>query len=182
MALSKIDVANMLTGTIPVDNSKSGSILQVQSTLLTSTHTQTITQNTDTDVTGLNVTITPSSTSSKILLFGRCVHEMSVNMHESQWFYRRGSTKFNTGVSGGNHSVAMTVTGIGHATDHNSTMDTADMITIDSNHNTTSPITYHIALSHNQGGTLYVNRVLNSTNAEQYERASSEIIAMEIKG
>lgn len=159
-----------------------GSVIQVQSTLLTSAHTQTITQNTDTDVTGLNVTITPSSTSSKILLFGRCVHEMSVNMHESQWFYRRGSTKFNTGVSGGNHSIAMTVTGIGHATDHNSTMDTADMITIDSNHNTTSPITYHIALSHNQGGTLYVNRVLNSTNAEQYERASSEIIAMEIKG
>jgi hypothetical protein len=71
MALSKIDVANMLTGTIPVDNSKSGSILQVQSTFYNTPFTQSITANTLTGIDNLTVNITPSSTSSKIMLFCR---------------------------------------------------------------------------------------------------------------
>ena len=77
MALSKIDVANMLTGTIPVDNSKSGSILQVQSTFYNTPFSQSISADTDTSIgtSNLKVDITPTSTSSKIFLFGRLFQE-----------------------------------------------------------------------------------------------------------
>jgi hypothetical protein len=74
MALSKIDAANFLTGTIPSGNiatsslaaAATGKILQVK---LTSANTeQSINNVLNSDITGLSVTITPASTSSKFLI------------------------------------------------------------------------------------------------------------------
>ena len=50
MALSKIDVANMLTGTIPVDNSKSGSILQASTSFSSSLAARKIIKNISQDL------------------------------------------------------------------------------------------------------------------------------------
>ena len=78
MALSKIDVANMLTGTTPVANGGTGAssftkgkVLQVTQNTDTS-NSQSVSGNTYTDITFNSVvfegTITPSSSSNKILI------------------------------------------------------------------------------------------------------------------
>ena len=46
-------------------------VLQVKQTHLTNRYTQSISASVATDITDLNVTITPSSINSRILLFGR---------------------------------------------------------------------------------------------------------------
>ena len=74
MALSKIDAANFLTGTIPSGNistaslaaAATGKILQTVSVAKTDTFSTT--SNSFVDVTGLTLNITPSATSSKILV------------------------------------------------------------------------------------------------------------------
>ena len=80
MALSKIDAANFLTGTIPQGNVANaslgavtslpaaiatGKVLQVVQGIKTDTFTTTATGATDV---GLSASITPASTSSKILV------------------------------------------------------------------------------------------------------------------
>ena len=74
MALSKIDAVNFLTGTIPSGNiatsslaaAATGKVLQVVS--VTNTTQQTTTSSSLVASTGLTASITPSSTSSKILI------------------------------------------------------------------------------------------------------------------
>jgi len=189
MALSKIDVANMLTGTIPVDNSKSGSILQVQSTLLTTsfevTCTGTSTTNGSiTDITGLSVNITPSSTSSKIMILCRIFYEP--NNHNADAFFglRDGSNNLiNTNTESGNWNKALTKGFVGyHLDDNNSTPDSANFFTIHSP-NTTSQFTYKAYCGTGSSNKTYkFNRSHGDDDAHNYERGSSEIIAMEIKG
>ena len=73
MALSKIDAANFLTGTIPSGNiataslaaAATGKVLQVVSAVTDTGATNTTTTYADT---GLTATITPSATSSKVLI------------------------------------------------------------------------------------------------------------------
>ena len=74
MALSKVDAVNFLTGTIPSGNiatsslaaAATGKVLQVVS--VTNTTQQTTTSSSLVASTGLTASITPSSTSSKILI------------------------------------------------------------------------------------------------------------------
>ena len=69
MALSKIDGANMLTGTIPTSVAPGkGKILQV-SNMSVITSSQALATQTSTDLTGFSINITPISSSSKILMF-----------------------------------------------------------------------------------------------------------------
>ena len=64
MTLTKLNYTGQ--GTIPPTKLPTNSVLQVIST--TKTDTQTITGSSFVDITGLSATITPSSTSSKILI------------------------------------------------------------------------------------------------------------------
>ena len=72
MALSKIDVANMLTGATPIVNGGTGASSFTKGKVLQIVNARTgteVTSNTATYVdTGLTATITPSSTSNKILV------------------------------------------------------------------------------------------------------------------
>jgi|8_EtaG_2_1085327.scaffolds.fasta_scaffold172207_2 hypothetical protein len=184
MALSKIDVANMLTGTIPVDNSKSGSILQVQSTLYNTPFTQAISANTSTAINNLSVNITPSSTSSKIMLFARFMGEYgTATNYDLVFFILRGSTKINVGVSEGDRTTGTIANFMGfYNADADNTPDGTQLVTLDASHNSTSQLTYHIGLQTRNADTMYVNRTVGDSNSTATERFSSEIIAMEIKG
>ena len=184
MALSKIDVANMLTGTIPVDNSKSGSVLQVQSTFYNTPFTQSITANTATAINNLSVNITPSSTSSKIMLFARFMGEYSLSsQHDIVFFILRGSTKINVGEASGTRTTGTSANLMGYRdSDAATTPDGTQFVTIDASHNSTSQLTYHIGMQTRNAGTMSVNKTVNDTDATSVERLASEIIAMEIKG
>ena len=185
MALSKIDVANMLTGTIPVDNSKSGSILQVQSTFYNTPSTQAITANTATAINNLSVNITPSSTSSKIMLFARFMGEYSSSTNYNMTFFiLRGSTKINSGETSGTRTTGITPNFMGfYDANASTTPDGTSFVTLDASHNSTSQLTYHIGMQTRVAGTMHINKcVSDSSDATSIERLSSEIIAMEIKG
>lgn len=161
----------------------SGSILQVQSTFYNTTFSQSLTLNTKTAINNLNVNITPSSTSSKIFLFGRTVNELSnTTNHDLTYFFLRNSTAINIGTASGSRRTGMISAFQNYRdADANSTPDPLNMFTIDTP-STTSQITYHIGVEHTQNATLYVNRTVNDSDSVGYERLSSEIIAMEIKG
>ncbi len=85
MALSKIDAVNFLTGTIPSGNiatsslsaAATGKVLQVVST--TKTDKFSVVSTSFTDITGLSLSITPSSTSSKILILSNFCCSFSSN-------------------------------------------------------------------------------------------------------
>jgi hypothetical protein len=64
MALSKIDVANMVTGTVPTANGGN----KIAQTLNVINNTEVASSSSTYATTGLNLNITPSATSSKILI------------------------------------------------------------------------------------------------------------------
>ena len=184
MAITRLGGANAISGAITSSNLPTGSILQVQSTLKTTSFTQSASANTDTAIANMSVNITPSATSSKIMLMARIVGELSsTNNYDIMYFILRGSTKINSGFPSGVKNQGIIPVSQGYwGSDATSTMDSANIITIDSSHNSTSELTYHIGLNVVSAGTLYVNRTVSTSNSAGYELGSSEIIAMEIKG
>jgi len=161
-------------------------ILQVKQTHLTGRYSQSIPSVTATDITDLNVSITPTSTSSRILLFGRWCGEYGStgqSWNSVYGFKRNGTRVGDHNVSG----TATTVYGMGlsgltyYADDANSTPDSMTIFYVDSPA-TTSAITYQIYISCETGFTLYTNRTLGWTTSTVtgHEVTTSTIIAMEI--
>jgi len=113
MALSKIDAANFLTGTIPQGNVANaslsavtalpaaiatGTVLQVVTDTLTSEYTTSTTSFSDT---GLTLNITPSATSSKILMIAH-LGGMYSNTSTNKFMFTgfRGSTNLGHATYG----------------------------------------------------------------------------------
>jgi hypothetical protein len=167
------------TGTITGAGGGGGKILQIQSTLYSSAFSQSGTANTTITVNNLSVSITPSATSSKIFLFARLFHEHSQNAINQVYYFLRGGTAINIAPSSGSRLLGMASNQTNMDSDSTSTADTQSMFTVDSP-NTTSAVTYQIGVKNNQNGTLYVNRTVNDSNTADFERGTSEIIAMEV--
>jgi hypothetical protein len=146
-----------------------GSVLQVVST--TKNNVASTTSTSFTDVTGLSVSITPSSTSSKILVL---VSVMIGSSSDAGIKLQRGSTDIaiGTGSSGFNclgQSAPGPNSDLKYAPQHSSISH------LDSP-NTTSSTTYKIQFRTNGGGTIYINR---RDIADSFVGASS-ITVMEI--
>jgi hypothetical protein len=133
------------------------------------------------DVTGLSVTVTPNSASSKFFLYARVHGELSQNEHQVSLRFLRDSTPVNVGTAtqSGQNEVMYTS---GDALNGNasSTPITGTMFTLDSP-NTTSAITYKVQLS-DQGNNLnfYLNGTVSDTTGIGIERGSSELIVLEV--
>ena len=148
-------------------------ILQVVQT--TKVDTQSIQSQTFTDISGMSVTITPTSASSKILvMFSISVATSSYGMINLV----RGSTDIFKGNSTGSR-VNCTVAAI---TQNSYECETYSHTFLDSP-NTTSATTYklQVALPHNASYTMYVNRVgSNDTDANYVPRPVSSITVLEV--
>ena len=174
MALTKIRNAGM----------PAGSVLQVQSTQYDGTDTQAITATTATVISNLTVNITPSSTSSKILLLSTLMHEFSTGDHEVMFHFMRGATVIgaNAAASPGNRIIGSSSAFVGYgAVDNGSTANGTYVQYIDSPA-TTSEITYGLGVTALTTRTLYINRTVTDTDNGSYERGLSSIIAIEIAG
>ena len=160
-----------------------GKILQIQSTLLQTHFTVSVTASTNTEITNLNVNITPSSSSSKILLFGRLFCEPSTtDAQNSGVFFLRDSTKINAhnvSDAGSRNNMLQSLPANHTSQNADSTPETFNFFTLDSP-SSTSQINYKIGYINFQNNTLHVNRTVSSVNSTSYEAGSSEIIAMEI--
>ena len=179
---SSLPAAN-LTGTLPaLDGSAltnlpaSGKILQVKQTVYTTAFSTSSTS--FVDVSGFSVDITPSSTSSKVL-----VHEdsmISASYYVGHLQLHRNSTLIYQGVQVGNrpnHTIIFA---------QNPTADgihqRSSAMYLDSP-STTSQVTYKIrALGRvDGGGTLYINRTTQDRDTIGYDaRGVSSITVMEV--
>lgn len=152
---------------------RAGNILQVVSA--TKTDHFSTTASVFTDVTGLSVTITPSSSSNKILIYASVSAGLS-DFYNLNYFWKllRGSTDIAIGTSGtfnytGGHNMHLSASNVPFA-------GGTSKMHLDSP-NTTSATTYKVQVSKNDSaGIIYVNRRGNST----VEGSVSSITLLEV--
>jgi len=127
----------------------------------------------------MEVTITPSSASSKILISVSCFFEGNVSAHDTIWtLYRNTITRLGQADDGSRRG------GIANSTssldsNNDSTMDSANFIFQDEP-NTTSATTYTLAFSANSSLNLFLNRTVSYGDTSGIERAVSTIMAQEL--
>ena len=147
-------------------------VLQVVSTLKTDTFTTTSTTNTD--VTGLTVTITPQATSSQILVLAQVNGANDFGVSNGYVQLTRGSTNIDFGDAAGSRSR---VSGEFSTVNGGATIN-VPIVFLDSPA-TTSATTYRIQVR-TPAGTLYVNRSKSDTDNAFSARGASTITVMEI--
>jgi len=154
-----------------------GKVLQVVSTVKTDTFDTT--SQTYVAVTGLSASITPSATSSKVLI--HVVISMGTGSYTAHYTLRRGSsTDLLIGDAASNRSRVTAVPNPGD-TDTTRKLDSVPTVFLDTP-NTTSATTYQPYIKIRQSGhTIYVNRNANDNDASAYDpRVTSTITLMEI--
>ena len=149
-----------------------GKILQVKQTVKLDTFSSTSLS--DVDVTGLSVSITPSSSSNKVLVM--------VNMaisSQSMFVYgilKRGSTQIGE-ADAANNRIRPTLMGFNT---NEGEVEHRDFIFLDSP-NTTSATTYKMQVRCATSGHLRVNKSYRDTDTVNYDpRVSSSITVMEV--
>ena len=171
-----LDLKSQGTTTLPT-----GSVLQVISAIKTDTFSVSV-NNGYHDVTGLSLAITPSSTSSKILM------QVNISVTSNERYagvrLRRGSTDIAFGDADGiRQQVTVGVDSNQDETHNIHVMRNSSASYLDSP-NTTSATTYKVQVGniHSAGAIIYVNRVPSSDNGNYNIRGVSTITLMEIAG
>jgi hypothetical protein len=154
-------------------NFPAGSVVQVVSTTKTDSYSNAA-QNAWNDVTGLSVSITPSSSSNKILVTGQLSYAASSNL-----YFRlvRASTAIAVGDTAGSRISCTGASGYNFA--DGNVGENANFNFLDSP-STTSSTTYKIQV-YGFNITQYVNRVVTDTDSAISPRNASTITVMEIK-
>jgi hypothetical protein len=156
-------------------------ILQVVSTTKTDTFSASLAQGAETEVTGLTATITPSSTSSKVLVsvFTSQGSLLTGNNPIVYFSIFRGATRIGAGGADGSRQTVTT----GAAVSDAGSMNSLSGEVLDSP-NDTSAITYSVKISHGLVGTdsVLLNRSRNDGNATNIARGVSTITVMEVAG
>jgi hypothetical protein len=159
-----------------------GLVLQVVTNHVTDVSSSTRAIRTAVSIPGLNATITPASTGSKILIqINWCGEDSLTTTQDLMFGIKRGSTNIGDGVDVNGNGIAMTVCSGGYNTEAGSSMDFASYQYIDSP-STTSATTYHAYHYHSvTAGTLHTNRTnVDGSGNYAYERATSSITLTEL--
>ena len=162
---------------------QAGAILQVVSTTKTDTFTTSSTS--FVDLTGLSLTLTPSSDVSKILLFVNVQGVSGVNTGDitSSIKLLRGSTDIAIGDAAGSRTRSFAGFGLPEGYNRNEQLfytTTAGINFLDSPA-TTSSTTYKLQVRAS-GATLFINRSGQDDDNANYNRMVSTITAMEVAG
>lgn len=163
---------------------RAGNILQVKQTHLTTRFSIAYTGGVDFNVTGLNVSLTPRSSSSKILIFARLQFEINDTGFQDMAFNltRNGTYVGKTSDSAGVRRTGLAGPCSGYfGSDASSTQDNMSFNYLDSP-NSVAALTYQVALQSRYGSIIYINRAVNDTDSVAYEWLTSSITAMEVAG
>jgi hypothetical protein len=161
------------TGTL-LSTKSAGTVLQVVQATKTDSFTTTSTS--FTTPTGLSLSITPSSSSNKILIFANIGFEISGDAGHGYGSIRRDSTDIFIGDAAGSRPRA---TFAQNNSGGNGTV-AFSMVYLDSP-STTSSTSYSINVRSSNGTTVFVNRSVRDTDGTAFDgRTVSSIIAMEI--
>ena len=155
---------------------RAGNILQVVQTV--KTHTFSASHGSTVDITGLSVSITPSSSSNKVLVTYDTNVSMANGSYHAHIFLVRGSTKIFLGDAEGSRTRASNFVisgndgngGIYYYPVHGEFLDSPA---------TTSATTYKIQLL-GQNNTMYVNRTQYDSDATGDNRIVSQITVKEV--
>lgn len=161
-----------------------GAILQVVDTHYTTPTSQSMTAGAINNITGIEATITPTSTSSRILIFVRWFgeHGTYAQSWDSMFGITRNGTAVGLPTQLGSNKLGITVGTISHnAADADSTPESVFYNYVDSP-STTSAVIYRAYFIPQATETLYINRVTNALTTVDYERGTSSIVLMEISG
>ena len=162
--------AKFVTANMPV-----GSVLQVVQVVKTDTFSTSSTS--FTDVTGLSVSITPSSATSKVLVIPYAVlsNSNTSSSYFSQARILRDSTAIFVGDAAGNRTPAA----FGSVLSNSANSQAATPIFLDSPA-TTSSVTYKLQVVTESGGTATIGRIGSDADSASYGRYSASITVMEI--
>jgi len=179
--------SSKLTGALPaidgsaLTNLSAGKVLQVVSTTKTDTFSTTVQDNTFAALTGLSVSITPSATSSKVLIFVN-IGKVSVGTNTdgmvTNFRIKRDSTSIAKGDDGGNSNLLCAFSTTSSSAD--------DALSASHNYldspSSTSLIAYSIDMSGTNGSAHAINyRADGGTTSDAPQaRTSCTITVMEI--
>jgi hypothetical protein len=176
MALTRLSNQSLTSLTALPAAISTGKVLQIVSTTKTDTFTTTSSM---VDITGLSVNITPSATSSKILILSAVNGSQEVGVTRGYLILKRDSTDIFIGDTagsrfGGSGSFSSLAGSIASATVSTCFLDSPS---------TTSQITYKWQ-GGNKGnaGSFYINRTENDSDDATQIRLASSITVMEIAG
>tara|TARA_R100000808_G_scaffold4606_2_gene14799 strand:- start:42 stop:629 length:588 start_codon:yes stop_codon:yes gene_type:complete len=160
---------------------KLGKVLQVVQTHDITGRSQSISAATTANISGLNATITPSATTSKILVSVRWNGEGSVSdLQDSVFGINRDSTEIGASAHAGSRQGGIATISMGYyLSEVTTTPDNCYYEYLDSP-SSTSAITYHGTVSPKTAMTLYTNRSVNDNDASWVERVTSTITLWEI--
>ena len=168
-----VTAADLASGAITSAALPTGTVLQVVSTTKTDTFSASLGQNASATITGLNLTITPSSASSKILLFASVTMNNGLEVGGNFTIQRNSSDILIPSAGSG---IECTAVSIGLST--NKTQLSTTMHGIDEP-STTSSISYTVTIT-NVASTTRTMTV--NTSGDPQARGISTITAMEIAG
>ncbi len=181
-AVRKMTKANLVAGI----GASAGQVIQVVSTTKTDTFAGTASGGSFVDVTGLSVSITPSSASNKILVMATVCGCCAVNSPSPQNSIGFKIIRGATDIAIGDSASSRTRMGVAYA---DPSGDARNITTINLQHldspATTSSTTYKIAVTQNYssgGNTMLINRNDGDGNDYSSQRTVSSITVMEIKG
>jgi len=170
------DITGLAAGALPSTVIGAGGILQVVSTTKTDTFS-TATTGSWVDITGMSVSITPTSSSSKVLVIVDLALALSSVTDIVQQRLVRGSTAICVGDSRGSRNPVSGAVGVIYSNSTNAS-HTRGFNFLDSPA-TTSSTTYKIQVFSNVG-TKYVNRCGEDLDSSTFYTSTSTITVMEI--
>jgi len=177
MVFGNGDITGLAAGALPSNVIGAGAVLQVVT--IEKTDTFSTTSNSYVDVTGLSVSITPTSATSKILVLFQINGSQNVGAGRASLKLLRGSTVINAGAAAGSRTPALggfssSDTSIPSAPVSGNYLDSPA---------TTSSTTYKIQLAMTAGsGSAYINQTAQDSDNANQIRMASQITVMEIAG
>jgi hypothetical protein len=169
-------LSNLGSSQLADANMAPGSVIQVVQVVKTDTFTTT--SSSFTTITGLSASITPSSSSSRILVVMSVNGSQQVGVNDAYLGIFRDSTQIALGDASGTRirSTAQLMAA-------NAGWSTTVTFNFADSPSTTSAITYSVQARTNSTGTLYINRGNNDQDgAVGAGRTPSSLILMEIAG
>ena len=176
-SITGLSASSLTTGTLPNAQLAAGTIIQVK--YASKTDTQTTTSTTYVDIVDLSVSITPTSTSSKILLIWSVVTGQGNNTGHTYLVVSRDSTDdiFVADTA----STRTSASNVGNMPYGTSAMQILSNSFLDSP-STTSATTYKMRYKSSNGSNIRINRSERDTDSAPFDgRSCSSLIVMEVK-
>lgn len=179
-----VDTDMLANNAVTAAKRGAGAILQVVQNHVTGTSSQSLSQNTVTNITNLNVSITPKASTSDMLIYVMWHGELSDTPHNTLFGLKRDTTAIGNAASSGNRGTGIGNINIGYGGDDDvSTIDSAKYQFFDTGRPSgTSQITYHATIKNSQSGgvTLVNGRTINNANSAGYELCPCSITIFEV--